>query len=765
MINRLAHLKIGQRVALGFGFLLLLLAVLGGKTMVSLLSIREQQTMLEHENEVAENARQLLATALRLKTDTREYVARNTEERLARSEAAQARVTAAIESKRSLALSAEEQKSLDTAVAALESYWDTFQSVVVARRAMNDVRDRVLRGEATAVRRELSALAETARNEGQAARAAEIDQATIRLLLARDYLNRFIDLAQTADADRAVSELKAIDRQLGAMEAREAGPWKALRARAAALADGFEQFRGESQTLAQAAAGLDTIAGRAETALDEMAAAAQQAEQTAVARVRAEIAATLITFAIVLAASVVIGVFFALMLSRSIARPIVAITAATRAVADHDFTVAVPGETRADEVGELARALIVLKENGLEKDALEAKQAAEREEKVRRQDEISQLIGMFGISIAGVFRTVSKASQDMATAANTLRTSAERNRDQAEIVTTEAQDTSSSVQTVAAASQELSAAIEEIGRQVTEATGISTQAREETARTSAKVADLKEAADRIGRVVSLITEIAEQTNLLALNATIEAARAGEAGKGFAVVASEVKALANQTAKATEDIRSQVVAIQQATGDSVGAIEEISGTITRVAEISSSIASAVTQQQAATAEIARNVQRVADSTSRVAGSMQAVQETTEQSGGSAQTVEAAASSLTEEAERLNLEVSDLLQAIKRTDNDVMFRAHPCRLAATLGVHGQQVAATVVSLSCCTALVECGIVVDDGTLIELSIAGLSRRIPARMAGRNGVGQIQLQLPMDHAAVSFLERELPRLVAAAA
>jgi methyl-accepting chemotaxis protein len=761
----LNDLNIGRRIGLGFGIMLVLLTAMGAKALLGLNSIRGLQNELDQQSSVADSARETLAAALRMKVEAREFAARDSQEKLRLAQEAHQRLVEQIKRSGAADLRQEERAAFDAASAALDSYWQTFETLVGLRRAQNERRDQVLRGEATLLRRELSAQAEEARSAGQGGRAAEIDQATIRLLLARDYINRYIDLSQTADGDRASSELATLDRLLAALEAREGAEWTPFRTKTADIAAGFKRFIAANEELHEVSARLDMQSVEAEKSFESLAQDAKQAEERAAAAVRSNVMSTITVFALLFAAASALAVVFALLLSRSIARPIVAITHATRAVADGDLAVAVDGTERRDEVGELARALLVLRDNGVKKLELEEQQAQEREMKVRRQDEISQLIGMFGVSIGGVFRTVSKASREMSDAANTLRTSAERNRTQAEIVTTEAEETSTSVQTVAAASQELSAAIEEIGRQVIEASTISTQAREETMRTSGKVGDLKEAADRIGRVVSLITEIAEQTNLLALNATIEAARAGEAGKGFAVVASEVKALANQTAKATEEIRAQVVAIQQATGDSVSAIQDISGTITRVAEISSSIASAVTEQQAATAEIARNVQRVADSTGRVADSMSAVRESTEQSGGSAQTVEEASGALTVEADRLSEEVADLLAAIRTPDNDTMFRAYPCRLQATMNVHGQAVAATVVSLSCCTAVVESGIVVDEGTRVDLAIVGAARSLPARFAGRNSLGQCQLQLSLDHQSVALMEREIARLVAQAA
>ena len=227
-----------------------------------------------------------------------------------------------------------------------------------------------------------------------------------------------------------------------------------------------------------------------------------------------------------------------------------------------------------------------------------------------------------------------------------------------------AEQASVNVQTVASATEELSASIGEISRQVTESTRIASGAVEEANRTNGTVAGLQEAAQKIGEVVQLINNIASQTNLLALNATIEAARAGDAGKGFAVVASEVKNLANQTAKATEDIQNQVGQMQSVTGHTVEAIRSITGTITRMSEIATAIASAVEEQGAATQEISRNVQEASRGTAEVSGSIQGVVAIARDTGGGAGETLAAANSLGTAAENLSVEVDRFIGTIRR-----------------------------------------------------------------------------------------------------
>jgi methyl-accepting chemotaxis protein len=244
-----------------------------------------------------------------------------------------------------------------------------------------------------------------------------------------------------------------------------------------------------------------------------------------------------------------------------------------------------------------------------------------------------------------------------------MSATADGSRQQSLAAASGANQATANVQTVAAASEELSTSITEIGRQVTQASTVSRKAADEGERTNKTVSGLSESAQRIGEVVALINDIASQTNLLALNATIEAARAGEAGKGFAVVASEVKSLANQTAKATDDIRAQVAAIQAETRSAVDAIQGISKTILEVNEISSSIATAVEEQTAATQEITRNVQEAASGTQEVSRNMGSVTEAVEQAGSTASQVLSAADRLAKQASTLRTEVDHFLETIR------------------------------------------------------------------------------------------------------
>ena len=447
------------------------------------------------------------------------------------------------------------------------------------------------------------------------------------------------------------------------------------------------------------------------------------------------------------------------MIGRGITRPIGGMTEAMNKLAAGDRTVVVPARENTDEIGSMARAVEVFKQNAIAKHDLEEKQVQEHATASRRQEEIVQLIGFFGRSVGGVLTTLASASADMTSSSVALEQSASDTGSQTRLVLNDVEQTAQTVQTVAAASQELAASIQEIGQQASESQRISTAAMQQSDEVVARVAELNNAAQQIGTVVELISSIAGQTNLLALNATIEAARAGEAGKGFAVVASEVKSLASQTARATEQIGGQITAIQAATLRAADAIQGIAGTVRKVNEIALAIAAAVLQQGAATQEIARSVELVSGNTANVAQSMERVQGAVSGNGETASEVKRTASTLLKESGSLSEEVKDFLGALRDLGGGERLLAYEMNTAATVILDGRTITGRVIRMSPGTALFDGALVAPTGTGLELRIEGFDRPLRVRYVDATA-GGVNLQLPLGHEHLTYVAQTLARL-----
>ena len=371
---------------------------------------------------------------------------------------------------------------------------------------------------------------------------------------------------------------------------------------------------------------------------------------------------TWMLIALALATVVVGGTSF--LIGQSISTALSAMVRAMTGLASGDATIAIPGLGRKDEIGEMAGAVQVFKTNMAEAERLRAEQSElEARQARQRKTDMVTLADDFEGAVGEIIETVSSAATELEAAAQTLTATAERSQQLATAVAAASEEASTNVQSVASASEEMTSSVNEISRQVQDSARMAGEAVDQARRTNDRVSELSKAAARIGDVVELINTIAGQTNLLALNATIEAARAGEAGRGFAVVASEVKALAEQTAKATGEIGQQISGIQAAPQESVGAIKEISGTIERLSEISSTIAAAVEEQGAATQEISRNVQQAAQGTQQVSSNIIDVQRGAGETGSASSQVLYSARSLSSESNRLKLEVGKFLDTVR------------------------------------------------------------------------------------------------------
>jgi methyl-accepting chemotaxis protein len=362
------------------------------------------------------------------------------------------------------------------------------------------------------------------------------------------------------------------------------------------------------------------------------------------------------------ALAVMLAAAGAILINRSVARPLANITGVTEKIAAGETGVSIPYGDRNDEIGALSRSIGVFKNAMRHNEELNRTVVDDASTRTLRQEQMSGEIARFSADVEMTLSDLGRISDQMLAASTQLAAAADDASSKTARAEAASSEASSNVSDIASAADELSASVNEIDRQVAQSNAIASKAVSEAGRTNLAVKELDEAAARIGDVVKLITDIAEQTNLLALNATIEAARAGDAGRGFAVVAGEVKALAGQTSRATEEIGAQIAGMQRATVRSIEAITAIEHTIREIGNISGAIAAAVTEQGAATSEIARSVETAARRTVETAAEVNLVGSATEDTRASAAAVKVVADDLGHVAGRIRGQVDQFFERL-------------------------------------------------------------------------------------------------------
>ena len=688
-----SRLKIGTRVYAGFGLILLLVAALGA---LGIFSLRQTQSTVSELARISDSAMTSLkmdtdVSALRASADLYLFTGNEAQLTQARTLGSDLRRQAEIRSQE--IRSAERRAKIQTAAKDLARYAQDLETVVKLRTTRESATSERMAqpgDKANSLLRQIISSAVADHDDDVTTGALQAAESLMEMRLDALKFQRKADQRLVDDVNRRYEEFRPA---IASVVAKLTNPERKRMAQqaadlTAAYAQGFSEVSKAGLdldhlvfgTMGPYADGITKLL--AEIAADQQAAFVdlKQSAQTTIAEADT-------TMAVVVGCALVLGLLFAYLIARGIVRPVSGLTRGMKDLAGGNFDVVLPGLDRRDEVGEMAQAVEVFKVKATERAQREAgereqeqtrlaeqKRLADEHEAARlrtaeaqaaaeRKTAVHALADRFEKAVGNIVETVSSAGAELEAAAATLTSTAETTQDLTAAVTNASQEASSNVQSVASSTSELSSSVNEISRQVQESSRIAGEAVKQAQEADGRIVSLSQAAQRIGEVIELISSVAAQTNLLALNATIEAARAGDHGKGFAVVAQEVKALASQTAKATDEIATQIASMQTETAGTVTAIKAISGTIDHIAEISGAIAAAIEEQGAATQEIARNVDHAAQGTNRVSANIAEVNHGANEVGSASAQVLASAHELAKEGTLLKTEVSKFLATVR------------------------------------------------------------------------------------------------------
>jgi methyl-accepting chemotaxis protein/CHASE3 domain sensor protein len=670
LFKRIASgLRLGPKIYAGFGVVLALLVTVWIAMFSGLKSSDSSFTAYSNIASAAQLSARFTDSMLHVRLTMQSFLATRSAEDLKRLEEDQAALSRSFADLKAAVTDGQQAAQLDTVEKTIAALAESVTQSVRLQQARDKLAYQEVARIGVSMRQKLSDIAQLAIVEGDGDGAALVYAAQETLLVARLSIGTYLDTRDEqlvgsirTDVGEATDQLKSAQASLKSSAHAE------LTGRVVTevpeLLAKFEELVTTMKRLGEALDGFTKQARQLSEAADTIQiAASTNAESLKVSTAGTiDSAQTFGGFGGIVA--ILVGMAMAFLIARSITKPILGMVTTMDRLAAGETKIEIPGRGRADEIGRMAEAVQVFKDNMGETERLRTEQAeAEKRAAEEKKEAMAKLASDFEAAVGGIVKTVATAAEEMQSTARTMSATADQTSQRSTAVAAAAEQASSNVQTVATAGEELSSSIAEIGRQVASSTKIAGKAVEDAQQTDSKVQGLVQAAQKIGEVVKLINEIASQTNLLALNATIEAARAGDAGKGFAVVASEVKSLANQTAKATEEIAAQIGGIQGATKDSVDAIRSIGRTIKEVNEIATTIASAVEEQSAATQEIARNVQQAAKGTQEVSSNIGGVTQAAGETGSAATQVLGAAEDLAKQAELLRQQVDTFLSRVR------------------------------------------------------------------------------------------------------
>jgi len=666
----LNNIKVKVKVLMGFGLVLAILVVVAGFGYSRFVTTSDNITYYAHNVEEVALADSIEVTFLKLRLNAREYAAKG-DEKYAKEVRRLAKKLPPLLAKADIVFTEPDRlEKIQEIKKAVDIYLKDFDLAVGWKTELNTQVNDVMEPSGDKILVDLDILLNQAIQDGNVETRNYVELAIRHALQARNFASITLGRHDASFKSKTVAEFQHMSsaiESIGKLSRtnRDRELYEELVALQKSYEQAFEVGAKDDQKIYELVEGEMTDV--ANIIIKDTEWIKHEAEQSE-SRVRGETITGIETAELVMAVlslvAIGLGLFLGLFIGNSISKPVVSMTDSMSLLASGNLEAEIPAQDRGDEIGQMAAAVQVFKENAIrvkqmEEDArLQELRSAEEKKKM-----MNDMADDFQASVGGVVDTVSSAATELQASAQTMTAISEETSTQATAVAAASEEASTNVQTVAAAAEELSSSITEISRQVVQSTEISQSAVNAADKADEMVQGLATSAQKIGQVVAMITEIADQTNLLALNATIEAARAGDAGKGFAVVASEVKNLATQTAKATEEIASQIGGIQGATENSVTAIQGIIETISKISDISTAIAAAVEEQGTATSEIARNVEQAAVGTGEVSSNIQGVTQAATEAGATSSQVLSAADELSKQSVLLKTEVDKFMEQVR------------------------------------------------------------------------------------------------------